>query len=76
MKGCSITGKGPLLTDRFISLRIGVSPMIGADGLFSFNSKLAVLVSEPDVQIKKGQTCPLNPGKSPPSHLASLSASV
>lgn len=27
--------------------------MIGGDGLFSFNSKLAVLVSEPDVQIKK-----------------------
>lgn len=27
--------------------------MIGDDGLFSFNLKLAVLVSEPDVQIKK-----------------------
>lgn len=42
---------------------------VGAGGLFSFNSKLAVLVSQPDMQIKKGQTCPLNPGKSPPSHL-------
>lgn len=30
-----------------------LSPMIGVDGLFSFNSKLAALVSEPDVQIKK-----------------------
>lgn len=36
-----------------LSLYISVSPMIGGDGLFSFNSKLAVLVSEPDVQIKK-----------------------
>lgn len=47
------SSKGSLLTDQFISLCIGVSPMIGGDGLFSFNSKLAVLVSEPDVQIKK-----------------------
>lgn len=45
--------KGSLLTDQCMSLYIGVSPMIGGDGLFSFNSKLAVLVSEPDVQIKK-----------------------
>lgn len=29
------------------------SPMIGADGPFSFNYKLAVLVSEADGQIKK-----------------------
>lgn len=45
--------KGCLLTDQCMSLYIGLSPMIGGDGLFSFNSKLAVLVSEPDVQIKK-----------------------
>lgn len=42
-----------LLTDQCASLYIGLSPMIGGDGLFSFNLKLAVLVSEPDVQIKK-----------------------
>ena len=35
------------------SLYSGLSPVIGGDGLLSFNSKLAVLVSEPDVQIKK-----------------------
>lgn len=45
--------KGSLLTHQFMSLCIGVSPVIGGDGLFSFNSKLAVLVSEPDMQIKK-----------------------
>lgn len=59
MKGRGNTGaparpsKDSLLTDQCMSLYIGVSPMIGGDGLFSFNSKLAVLVSEPDVQIKK-----------------------
>lgn len=36
-----------------MSLYIGLSPVIGGDGLLSFNSKLAVLVSEPDAQIKK-----------------------
>lgn len=45
--------KRSLLTDQCMSLYIGVSPMIGGDGLFSFNSKLAVLVREPDLQIKK-----------------------
>lgn len=42
-----------LLTDQCASLYISLSPMIEGDGLFSFNSKLAVLVSEPDLQIKK-----------------------
>lgn len=45
--------KGSLLTDQCMSLCIGLSPVIGGDGLFSFNYKLAVLVSEADVQIKK-----------------------
>lgn len=50
---CTIKQSLQLLTDQFMSLYLAVSPMIGGDGLFSFNSKLAVLVSEPDVQIKK-----------------------
>lgn len=45
--------KGSVLTDQCTSLHIGVSPMIGGDGLLSFNFKLAVLVGEPDAQIKK-----------------------
>lgn len=59
MTGRSNTGaparpsEGSLLTDQCMSLDIGLSPMIEGDGLLSFNSKLAVLVSEPDVQIKK-----------------------
>ncbi len=56
MKGRGSTGrlhKQRLPTDKCMSLYIGLSPVIGGDGLFSFNSKLAVLVSEPDVQIKK-----------------------
>lgn len=53
-----------------------LSPVIGGDGLSSFNSKLAVLVSEADVGMNKGQTCPFNPAKSPPSLLASPSASM
>lgn len=44
-------GTQQLLIDQ--TLHIGVWPVIGGDGLVSFNSKLAVLVSEPDVQIKK-----------------------
>lgn len=45
--------KAPLLTDQRTRLCIGLSAVIGGDGLFSFNYKLAVLVSEADVQIKK-----------------------
>lgn len=45
--------KGSLLSDHCTSLSVGVTSDWGGDGLFSFNSKLAVLVSEPDVQIKK-----------------------
>lgn len=49
---CTVKKKAPcsqITVRRFLS----VSPVIGGDGLFSFNSKLAVLVSEADVQIKK-----------------------
>lgn len=50
---CAQPSKGSPLTDQCMSLCIGLSPVIGGDGLFSFNYKLAVLVSEADVQIKK-----------------------
>lgn len=36
-----------------MSLSVGASVVTGGDCLLSFNSKLAVLVSEADVQIKK-----------------------
>lgn len=49
---------------------------LGATASSSFNSKLAVLVSEPDVQIKKVRHAHLILVNLPPSHLASLSASV
>lgn len=52
-RAASQASKGSMPTDRCMFLCDGVSPMIGGDGLFSFNSKLAVLVSEPDMQIKK-----------------------
>lgn len=47
------SGKGlPALRSLYVSF-CGCHQRLGGDGLFSFNSKLAVLVSEPDVQIKK-----------------------
>lgn len=42
-----------LLEQTCVSLYIGLSLMIEGDCLFSFNYKLAVLVSEADMQIKK-----------------------
>lgn len=52
-RACTTKQRLPLLTDQCTRLCIGLSPVIGGDGLFSFNYKLAVLVSEADVQIKK-----------------------
>lgn len=47
------SGKGlPALRSLYVSF-CGCHQRLRGDGLFSFNSKLAVLVSEPDVQIKK-----------------------
>lgn len=47
------SGKGlTALRSLYVSF-CGCHQRLGGDGLFSFNSKLAVLVSEPDVQIKK-----------------------
>lgn len=53
-----------------------LSPMIGGDGLFSFNYKLAVLVSEADGQITKVRHARLILVNLPPAHLTVLSASV
>lgn len=50
---CAHPPATPRLTDQRMSLCIGLSPVIGGDGLSSFNHKLAVLVGEADVQIKK-----------------------